>query len=564
MGQFINVNGDYNLKVTAGNTITLDTQSIGQVQVSGDLIVNGIIRPNNIEFTDNIIVLNQGETEQGVDLNFSGFEIDRGSLTNVALLWSEESISWTLVNGTETDGYFINQNSRLSLYEIITDIVSNSTGDLTLKPVGDLIYSGSSELSNSLFRITDGENTRFQIDSSTGVIGVDTPALDVGSSVIDLSTTWNNASEIFYGIKIDVINDGSSNDSRFLSFLISGSEKFSIDLDGNIRIDGSLLVIGDIDVTTINIDNNTENAFKIQTNTDEYLNINTTTGLETVTFSTGNIIISEDLKVNGGNITTDQTTFNLVNTTATTVNFAGDATAINIGAATGTTTVNNNLVVDDNLAVNGGDLTTDATTFNLLDTTATTVNFAGDGTSVNIGSATGIATIRNAEVVLDGDLRVNGGSIATDQTTFNLINDTATTVNFASSADSINIGSAASTVSVANNLEVEGNLTVKGTTTSLETITLEVEDPLVKFGKNNIGDSYSIGFYGEYVDNTSSSKKTGFFRDHISKDFYLFDDLTGDITTGNVIDTVGLSLANLRANNVIAENLIGVIDGGTY
>jgi hypothetical protein len=44
-----------------------------------------------------------------------------------------------------------------------------------------------------------------------------------------------------------------------------------------------------------------------------------------------------------GGVTTDQTTFPLVNTTATTVNFAGAATSLNMGASTGTTTVNNDL-----------------------------------------------------------------------------------------------------------------------------------------------------------------------------------------------------------------------------
>ena len=44
-----------------------------------------------------------------------------------------------------------------------------------------------------------------------------------------------------------------------------------------------------------------------------------------------------------GGITTNQTTFPLVNTTATTVNFAGAATTLNMGASTGTTTVNNDL-----------------------------------------------------------------------------------------------------------------------------------------------------------------------------------------------------------------------------
>jgi hypothetical protein len=90
--------------------------------------------------------------------------------------------------------------------------------------------------------------------------------------------------------------------------------------------------------------------------------------------------LTGDIAVNGGDITTSATTFNLVNTTATTVNFAGAATTVEIGAATGTTNINNNLDVDGDVNIDGGDITTSATTFNLVNTTATTVNFAGAAT----------------------------------------------------------------------------------------------------------------------------------------------------------------------------------------
>lgn len=57
----------------------------------------------------------------------------------------------------------------------------------------------------------------------------------------------------------------------------------------------------------------------------------------------------------------------------------------------------NNLVLTGDLAVNGGDLTTSATTFNLLNTTATTVNFAGGAsTALNIGNASGTNTVLGA------------------------------------------------------------------------------------------------------------------------------------------------------------------------
>jgi len=71
------------------------------------------------------------------------------------------------------------------------------------------------------------------------------------------------------------------------------------------------------------------------------------------------------LAINNTNgITTNALTFPIVNTTATTINLGGAATTINIGAASGTTTVGNNLVVTGDLFVNG--TTTQVNTTDLL------------------------------------------------------------------------------------------------------------------------------------------------------------------------------------------------------
>jgi hypothetical protein len=342
------------------------------------------------------------------------------------------------------------------------------------------------------------------------------------------------------------------------------------------------------------------------------------------------LTLTGDAAVDGGDLTTTATTFNLVNATATTVNFAGAGTAISIGAGSGTTTVNNNLAValdatvTGDVAVNGGDLTTTATTFNLVNATATTVNFAGAGTTVSVGAASGTTTVNNnLAVTLDatvtGDIAVNGGDITTTASTFNLVNATATTVNFAGAGTAVSIGAATGTttvnndlvvtgdvavnggditstaatvnvlagvgtvnigksdgsvvlandVTVSNDLTVTGNLTVNGSTVTVNVATIEVEDSLIKLARGNTStDSISIGFYGSY--GSTGEKKAGLFRSHTDDEFYLFTGLTGDITTGNVISTAGLTLAALNTGDVSssgtvsATTLVGEIDGGTY
>ena len=56
------------------------------------------------------------------------------------------------------------------------------------------------------------------------------------------------------------------------------------------------------------------------------------------------------MQIAGNNLTTSATTFNLLNANATTVNAFGDATTIEIGGATGTLTINNEVVIIDSTA----------------------------------------------------------------------------------------------------------------------------------------------------------------------------------------------------------------------
>ena len=197
--------------------------------------------------------------------------------------------------------------------------------------------------------------------------------------------------------------------------------------------------------------------------------IDTSTGNLTIDSAGGTTTIDDDLTVSGdvqiqgGDLTTNQTTFNLLNTTATTLNIGGAATTIEIGAATGTTNINNSLDVDGDVNIDGGDLTVSTATFNLANTNATTVNIAGAGTAVNIGAATGTTTINNANTVVTGDLAVNGGDLTTNQTTFNLLNTTATTLNVGGAGTTVSIGAATGTTTINNaNTVVTGDLAVNG------------------------------------------------------------------------------------------------------
>ena len=146
MGQFLRVNGDYNIRAGDGAKITLDTGPVasgGSVRVTGNLVVEGDtfnISTTNLSIEDNIISLNNGEVGPGVSLGYSGIEIDRGNTSsvtpqnNASFLYDESTDSWILAHGS-APGPFNFDASRLRLKQILTNSTTDS-GDLTLIGTG--------------------------------------------------------------------------------------------------------------------------------------------------------------------------------------------------------------------------------------------------------------------------------------------------------------------------------------------------------------------------------------------------------------------------------------------
>jgi hypothetical protein len=146
MGQFLRVNGDYNIRAGDGAKITLDTGPVasgGSVRVTGNLVVEGDtfnISTTNLTIEDNIISLNTGEIGPGVSLVYSGIEIERGNTStttpqnNASFLYDESIDSWILAHGS-APGPFNFDASSLKLKQILTNLTTDS-GDLTLIGTG--------------------------------------------------------------------------------------------------------------------------------------------------------------------------------------------------------------------------------------------------------------------------------------------------------------------------------------------------------------------------------------------------------------------------------------------
>jgi len=107
---------------------------------------------------------------------------------------------------------------------------------------------------------------------------------------------------------------------------------------------------------------------------------------------------------------------------------------------------------------------------------------------------------------------------------------------------------------MSGNLTITGNLTVQGTTTQVDSTTVTVADPLVKYAKDNSGDTVDTGFYALY--NDGSDKYAGFVRDASdSGKFILFDGVGAEPTTTVDTGDAGFNKATLKAN--IEGNISG-------
>jgi hypothetical protein len=524
----------------------------------------------------------------GVDVNGNALTIDviggkyftdklnheLGTLTanSAILVDANKKINELLIDNLKLDG------NELSSTSINGDILITPDGDGKTIVKNLFVNDGQTSVEDVIINVAQGnlivEGTTNEVDVTSGFDSGGVLAFTVGLADIFSADTFGSSTEVPV-ITVDSTGRITAVTTETISTEVSVAGDTGTD-DVSLLDDTLNFVSGTNAGISVDVTRATDDVF-VTVSLDQDLS---TTG--SPTFSA--LTVTNNAAVNGGSLTTTATTANLFNANATTLNVGGAATTVSIGAATGTTTVNNNLDVDGDLDVNGGDITTGQTTFNLVNTTATTVNFAGDATTVSIGAASGETTVNN-DLIVTGDAAVNGGNLTTTETTAAIFNDTVTDLSIGNDATTISIGAATGTTTINNDAVIAGDLTVQGTLTSVETTNLQVEDPLVKFGLDNPADAFSIGFYGEYVDN-ATTLKTGFFRDHVSKEYFLFKDLNANIQD-NDISASGITLADLNVANLAIETdvavggditaigditgdqinatlFVGEIDGGTY
>lgn len=162
----------------------------------------------------------------------------------------------------------------------------------------------------------------------------------------------------------------------------------------------------------------------------------------------------------------------------------------------------------------------------------------------------------NAEVVLFGVARVTGGLIS---------NGVDILTNFGYAFDQSNLAFNKANVAyqttggtINGDVAITGNLSVFGNTTTHATDNLIINDPIVLLANTNNSDLIDIGLVAHYVNSGAQQVHTGFFRDHQSKEWFLFKeynvhflDYDGHIDPSGNNFTIDMLNASLRTSNLI-------------
>lgn len=190
-GAWKDVNG--NVEATAG------TSNFNDVVIAGDLTITGDtteIETTNTAITDNVIVLNKGETAAGVTLGTSGIEVERGTEANKTFVWDEATDKWTL--GTET----------LVAETFEGNVTGSITGDTAGTHTGPVVGDVTGNAAGAHTGTFDGDMTGSVYADDSGILVDGVNAKIVGN--IDTASLRTSESKIALGNAAGGINQSSN------------------------------------------------------------------------------------------------------------------------------------------------------------------------------------------------------------------------------------------------------------------------------------------------------------------------------------------------------------------
>ena len=371
--------------------------------------------------------------------------------------------------------------------------------------------------------VTSSGDYQLEIHGDIGISGSIIPKVD---GVFNLGSETHRFGDLFFGGETIYLGDSVLKDYDGVFTITGPAQMEELKITQNLDIDGNIDVSGIAKINSLNV--------------------------------TGAIVASGQISASSINLTGD-------GDVSGNFNLSG---AVDIGgtAQINSLNVTDNVVIEGNLQVDGlvGIGITPSGTYKLeLDGN---LGIAGD--ILPIGDITydiGSTTNRFKDLYLSGDTIYLGdieiSAAAAGQLTVNELNVTVQYCNNLNVTQNANITqdiNVTGNINCKGNTEIDGNLTVHGTTTTINTEVVTIEDPIIHLAANNTGNSIDMGFYGKYVDG-STTKYTGLIKDSSDNEFKLFTTEEEPTTIVNISAT-SYSDAKLKLGDLDASGNVN-IDG---
>ena len=523
----------------SGTTATLTNKTLTSPVLNGTLSGTAFKDEDNMASDSATAVASQQSIKAFVESQITAQDLDVSDGSNdISIDLDSETL--TLAGGTG-----INSTANTNT---VTFAIDNTVATLT----------GSQTLTNKTIDLDNNTVSNIEVDNlKSGVLDTDL------SSVAGTDTTLASAK----AIKTYVDSQVTAQDLD----ISDGSSTIAIDLDSE-----TLSLLGGTGVTSTATGNGVTFAIGQSVGTSDDVVFNQVTGALVGNASTATTLATARAIALSGDVVG---TANFDGSAGISISTTIQANSVALGTDT-TGSYVESLVAGTGVSLsnNSGESATPTIAIGQAVGTSDDVQF-NTVTSALTGNASTATALANARTIaLSGDVTASGVSfdgtgnitLSTTIAADSVALGTDTTGNFVAgisgTSNEIEVSGSGSenatvTIGLPDNVTITGNLTVNGTTTTVNTSTLEVEDPLIKLAKANSGaDSVDIGFYGLYDTSGSQDLYAGLFRDaNDSGKFKLFKDLQAEPTTTVNTSGTGYAVGTLIAS--LEGNVVGDLTG---
>ena len=510
------------VKANDGTTAITIANTTGRVTfgenviVTGDLTVNGTttsVNSTTVDITDLNITVASGAANSAA-ANGAGITVDGA---NATMLYVSSSDTWDF-----------NKNVKATFEGNITGALTGNADTVT----NGVYTTDTATVTNTMLA---GSIANDKLTNSATTIG--STSVSLGATATTLAGLTSVSSTGFTATNVQATNIKANDGTAAITIADStGRATFS----ENVIVSGDLTVNG----TTTSVNSTTVDIAD--------LNITVAKGASDAATANG-----AGLTVDGANATmlyvssTDSWDFNKA--VISTNGFTGALTGNVTGNVTGALTGNADTVTN-------GVYTTDTATVTNTMLAGSIANDKLAGSIANDKLSNSAVTIGSTSVSLGATETTIAGLTSVSSTGFTATNVQATNIKANDGTAAITIADSTGNVqaqadlAVVGGLTVGGNLQVNGTTTTINSSTLTIEDPMIQLAKNNSGGDANTFDQGLFM-NRGSDDNVSFLWDE-SADEFVVAVTAGEngSTAGNVtID----SYANFKAGNITATNFYG-------